>query len=124
MMPAIALGNAAAAVVAAPLVDVWVPGPGDLLPLVAMGVLVLPLAVGMVTSGPRYLPAPEVNLLSLIETVLGPLWVWWILCEAPSVQALAGAAIIVPTVLVHSVLAGRWLPTPPGLAEGEAPGLS
>jgi drug/metabolite transporter (DMT)-like permease len=117
MMPAIALGNAAAAAVAAPMVDGWIPGPGDLVPLVAMGVLVLPLAVGMVTSGPRYLPAPEVNLLSLIETVLGPLWVWWVLSEAPSVQALAGAAIIVPTLLVHSVLAGRRPPTPMGLAE-------
>jgi drug/metabolite transporter (DMT)-like permease len=114
MLPAIALGNAAAAVVAAPFTEAWIPPAGDLLPLMAMGVLVLPLAVGMVTAGPRYLPSPEVNLLSLIETVLGPLWVWSVVSEAPSVQALVGAAIIVPTLLVHSVLAGRRPTVPLG----------
>ena len=55
------------------------------------------------TLGPRYLAAPEVALILLLETVLGPVWVWLVIHEAPSPWALMGGAIVVITLFVHTL---------------------
>ena len=68
-----------------------------------MGAVVLPISFGLVTLGPRYLPAPEVGLILLLETVLGPFWVWLVLDEGVNAQVLTGGAIVVFALLVHSV---------------------
>jgi len=50
---------------------------------VLVGVLIVPVAFGLIATGPRYVPAPEVALLLLLQTVLGALWVWMAVGEAP-----------------------------------------
>ncbi|MFH1329616.1 MAG: hypothetical protein ABIJ48_02995 [Actinomycetota bacterium] len=113
MVPTVVLGNLIAASVVAIFVRCRVPAPGDKgLPAV-MGLGVLPAGVGLVTVGPRCLPAPEVNLLSLIETVLGPLGVWWALAEAPTVQARVAGSVTAPTLVTHPVWPGAPPPDPP-----------
>ncbi len=47
--------------------------------LLLLGIVVLPISFAMITLSPRYLQAPEVSLILLIETVLGPVWVWLVL---------------------------------------------
>jgi drug/metabolite transporter (DMT)-like permease len=79
---------------------------GDLRLLLIMGATIT-VAAALITLGPRYLPAAEVNLLALIEMMLGPLWVWWALGEVPTVQALISALVITPTLVAHSVLGLR-----------------
>ena len=64
--------------------------------------LVAPLALALTAIGPRYIPAPEVTLLILLEVVLGPFWVWLVLGEAPSDLALVGGAIILASVAFHA----------------------
>ena len=80
--------------------------------LLANGMVLQPLAIALVSLGPRYLPAPEVALITLLETILGPLIVWLVLAEDPGPYTLAGGAIIVTTLSVHSVRrlarAGNW----------------
>ena len=49
-----------------------------------LGLVILPVSSAMITLGPRYLPAPEVGLIMLLETLLGPLWVWLVIREVPS----------------------------------------
>lgn len=71
--------------------------------MLLLGALVLPVAFGCMAVGPRYLPAPEVGLLLLGETVLGPLWVWVALKERPGNATLAGGAIVVATLFLHSL---------------------
>jgi drug/metabolite transporter (DMT)-like permease len=71
--------------------------------ILLMGAVVLPISFGLVTLGPRYLPAPEVGLILLLETVLGPLWVWLVLDEGVSAQVLTGGAIVVFALLIHSI---------------------
>ena len=63
----------------------------------------LSLAAGfaMVTLAPTYIPAPEVSLYTLVETVLGPVWVYLGGYEAPSVFAIAGGAILLAALAVH-----------------------
>ena len=70
--------------------------------LLIMGLVVVPIASGLVSLGPRYISAPEVSLIFLLETALGPLWVWLVLNEAPPAMTFVGGAIVLTTLVVHS----------------------
>jgi drug/metabolite transporter (DMT)-like permease len=103
MVPATMLGGIGAAVVltlvgaAAPLS----PSGQDWLVLALLGFVVVPIAFGLITIGPRYITAPEVGLLMLLETILGPIWVWLALGERASDIALSGGALVIATLLVY-----------------------
>ena len=75
--------------------------------LLLLGLIVLPTAFGLMAVGPRYLPAPEVGLLLLGETVLGPLWVWLALEEQPGWATLLGGVVVVATLALHSLYRRR-----------------
>ncbi len=72
--------------------------------LALMGLLQMPLASVLLMTATRYLPAPEVSLFLLIETVLGPLWVWLALSEEPPGATLLGGSAILGAIAVHSWL--------------------
>jgi len=74
---------------------------------ILLGLLLTPLAYTLVTIGPRYLTSAEVSLTMLLETALGPLWVWLVLSEEPPFTALIGGAIIILAVVVASYSAFR-----------------
>jgi len=80
--------------------------------LALMAGVLLPLAFMLIQLGPRWISATEVGLLLLLEVVLGPLWVWWLLDEAPSRTVLLGGALILVTLLVHSLHGWRRRPPP------------
>lgn len=71
--------------------------------LVLNGAVVIPLAFFCLANGPKYLPGPEVAMFYLLETVLAPIWVWMIFAEVPSTASLIGGAIIIVTLIVHSL---------------------
>lgn len=75
----------------------------DLVWIPLLGLVVLPLAFGLMAVGPSYLPAAEVSLFLLAETALGPLWVWLVLGEVPAGLTLLGGAIVVGTLLLHTL---------------------
>lgn len=70
--------------------------------MVILGLFLTPIAFTLVTVGPRYISAAEVSLLMLLETVLGPLWVWLALSEAPGPAALVGGAVVILAVVVSA----------------------
>ncbi len=107
MIPAMALSGLLVGLVASPLAQPVELGQSQLIYLLIMGLFVVPVSFALITLGPRYLPAPEVSLLLLLETVLGPLWVWLVIGEAPGPLALAGGAVVVATLAAHSALALR-----------------
>ena len=76
--------------------------------LAAFGITQIGLGFVFLTIGARLLPAGDVALITLLEIVLGPLWVWGVLSERPSAATLLGGAI----VLGAAVLAGRADPAP------------
>ena len=102
MTPAAALGGLFAALLVLPVAAPLAVGPRDLVLLVLLGVLVLGVSFVLITLGTRHLPAPEVGLVMLLETALGPLLVWLVLGEVPSAATLAGAAVILGAVVGHS----------------------
>ena len=59
----------------------------------------------LVTLAPRYITAAEVNLFFLLETILGPLWVWLVIHEQPSMETIIGGIVIISTITAHSFLA-------------------
>jgi drug/metabolite transporter (DMT)-like permease len=79
----------------------------DVIYLALLGFLVLPLSFGLLVAAPRYLPAPEVNLIFLLEIVFGSYWVWLVLGEQPSPQAFIGGSIILITLVIHTYLGFR-----------------
>jgi drug/metabolite transporter (DMT)-like permease len=107
MTPAIAIGGAGAALAGlAASADLTI-GVGDLLLLALLGLVVLPLSLTLITRATHHLPAPEVSLIALLETVLGPVWVWLALGETPSPEVLAGGVLVVGAVMIHSALGLR-----------------
>ena len=100
-------GNLAAALVALPLASpLSVSGTGALWLVLAAGVM-LPVGIGLISTGPRYIPAAEVGLLLLLETLLGPLWVWLGTGETPTKAVLAAGAVIVAALAMNSALGLR-----------------
>ena len=75
--------------------------------LLLLGLVVLPVSFTLITLSPRYLQAPEVSLILLIETVLGPLWVWLALGEVPPTRTLMAGLLILGTLLIHTLLSLR-----------------
>ena len=58
----------------------------------------------LVTIAPRFITAAEVNLFFLLETIIGPIWVWLIIKEQPTTETILGGIVIILTIAVHSFL--------------------
>lgn len=78
-------------------------GGRDLALLFVFGSFQIGLGLMCLTLGARLAPAPEVALTTLLEVVLGPLWVWLALSEEPSRATLAGGAVVLVAVAVQAV---------------------
>ena len=76
----------------------------DLFIVPLMCILCVAIPFVLVTIAPRFIPAAEVNLFFILETIIGPVWVWVIINEQPSVETLQGGAIIITTIAIHSFL--------------------
>lgn len=72
--------------------------------LALMGLVQIPIASLLIFSASRHLPSPEVSLVLLIETVMGPVWVWWVLNEELPSRTLLGGALILGAIAVNSFL--------------------
>jgi len=107
MVPALVVSGLMTACVTLPLASPLAVSGADTGYLAILGLFVVPVSFGLVTVGPRYLPAPEVNLFMLIETVLGPVWVWAILSEAPTANAIAGGLVVLAALAAESAIALR-----------------
>ena len=67
------------------------------------GLIVIPLASALIALGPRYLPAPEVAMFFLLDTMLTPIWIWMIFGELPTPVSMFGGTIVIITLTAHSL---------------------
>ena len=72
--------------------------------LAISGLVQMPLALLLMTVGTRFLPAAEVSLFLLLETILAPIWVWMVIGEVPPEATLAGGVLILVTLILHTVV--------------------
>ena len=108
MIPAVAIGGVIYASIAMAIGGVPdTPNGMQMLWIVTMGFAVTVPGTALLALGPRYISSPEVGLLVLLETVLGPLWVWLVIHETPSAWTLVGGAVVVATLGFHSLLSLR-----------------
>ena len=73
--------------------------------LMIMGLYMLPIGTALMFIGPRYIPAAEVGLLLLLESIIGPVWVWMALGEVPGDRTLVGGAVVLCTLAINTLWA-------------------
>jgi len=104
LVPSAMLGKLMVALIAFLFVDQLQLTGNDIVIVPLMCVMCVAIPFVLVTLAPRYITAAEVNLFFLLETILGPLWVWFVIKEQPSFETILGGSIIVVTIAIHSIL--------------------
>ena len=104
LVPAAVVGKLFVATFALFFIESFILENKDLIIVPLMCILCVAIPFVLVTIAPRFIPAAEVNLFFLLETIIGPIWVWMIIKEQPSVETLYGGAVIIITIATHSFL--------------------
>ena len=105
LVPSAVVGKLVVALVALFFIDTFELKDNDIYIIPAMCILCVAIPFVLVTLAPRYITGAEVNLFFLMETVLGPIWVWMVVKEQPSMETIQGGVIIILTIAIHSFLA-------------------
>ena len=77
-------------------------GGGDVVWLAALGIGQIGLGLALLTVGARLIPAAQVGLITLLEIVLGPVWVWLALDERPTTLTLVGGTIVIVAIVIQT----------------------
>jgi len=75
--------------------------------LILMGFIILPSAFIALTIAPRYAPAHEVTLIFLLESILGTLWVWFVISEKPPLNTLIGGGMLLSSVFIFVLITAK-----------------
>ena len=104
LVPAAVVGKLFVAVFAMFFIESYALVDRDMYIVPLMCVMCVAIPFVMVTIAPRFIPAEEVNLFFLLETIIGPFWVWMVIKEQPSIETITGGAVIIFTLAVHSFI--------------------
>ena len=104
LVPAAVLGKLGTALFAFVFVSNFDLLNNDIIIVPVMCILCVAIPFVLVTIAPRFITAAEVNLFFLLEVILGPIWVWLVINEKPSVETLFGGILIIFTITIHSIL--------------------
>ena len=105
LVPSAVLGKLFVAIFAFFLVKNFELIGNDIIFVPLMCIMCVAIPFVLVTIAPRFITGAEVNLFFLLETILGPVWVWIVIKEQPSIETILGGSIIIMTIAVHSFLA-------------------
>ena len=104
LVPAAVVGKLFVAIFALFFIENFALENKDIIIVPLMCILCVAIPFVLVTIAPRFIPAAEVNLFFLLETIIGPIWVWLIIKEQPSIETLQGGIVIITTIAIHSFL--------------------
>ena len=104
LVPSAVIGKLCVAIFAFFFVDNFELIGNDIIFIPLMCVMCVAIPFVLVTIAPRFIPAAEVNLFFLLETIVGPIWVWLIIKEQPSIETLQGGLVIIITIAIHSFI--------------------
>ena len=104
LVPSAVIGKLCVAIFAFFFVDTFSLIGTDLIIVPLMCIMCVAIPFVLVTIAPRFIPAEEVNLFFLLETIVGPFWVWMVIEEQPSIETIQGGVVIILTIAVHSFL--------------------
>jgi drug/metabolite transporter (DMT)-like permease len=103
MTPAASLSAVIAAVVVLPMASPLAASPRDLALLAVFGAVQFGVGFLLFTAGARLIPVAQTSLIGMLETVLGPLWVWLVLGESAGVRTIVGGLVILAALALHTV---------------------
>ena len=104
LVPSAVVGKLLVATFALLFIESFVLLDRDLFIIPLMCIMCVAIPFVLITIAPRFIPAAEVNLFFLLESIIGPIWVWLIIKEQPSIETLQGGVIIIATIAIHSFL--------------------
>ena len=83
----------------------------DLFIILVMGAFGIGIGIAFVTWGASHVPAAEVSILVLIESVLGPIWPWLLLGETMTLSEIFGGALVLASVFVFALFSTQAKPS-------------
>ena len=104
LVPAAVVGKLIVALFALFFIESFTLTKSDQIIVPLMCIMCVAIPFVLVTIAPRFIPAAEVNLFFLLETIIGPFWVWMVIKEQPSLETIQGGSIIILTIAIHSYL--------------------
>lgn len=114
MMPAVVLGGVfsmlTAGIVSMVQAETLMVPLHDIAIAMGMGAVILAIGMALYTLGSRIIPAAELTLLSMVEVMLAPVWVWLLLGETASAGTFAGGAILLAAVAFNAMSGARRKP--------------
>lgn len=117
MMPAVVLGGVfsmiTAAIVSVAQAETLLVPLQDIVTAMGMGAVILAIGMALYTLGSRVIPAAELTLLSMLEVLLAPIWVWVFLDETASAGTFVGGAILLAAVAFNALSGARRKPLAP-----------
>ncbi|MGI9405925.1 MAG: DMT family transporter [Hyphomicrobiaceae bacterium] len=105
MLPATFLGGILAFGLAVYLAEGLVLSNNDVAVSLLLGTVQVGIGFICLTYAPRFILAAEVTLLTLLEPVLAPIWVWLVYNEVPSTATLYGGALVMACIVAFAVVA-------------------
>jgi drug/metabolite transporter (DMT)-like permease len=104
LVPAAVVGKMFVALFAMFFIESYALVEQDLIIVPLMCIMCVAIPFVLVTIAPRFIPAAEVNLFFLLETIIGPVWVWMVINEQPTIETIQGGLVIILTIAIHSFL--------------------
>ncbi len=77
-----------------------------------LGIFQIGLAFLLYSIAIKHVPAIEATLLSTLEPILNPLWVFLFIGEMPGNMALLGAIVVLAGVIMSAITSARTIPIP------------
>ena len=65
-------------------------------------ILTVGVSFVLISLAPQYISSPEIGIFFLLETAIGPIWVWYFINESPSLNTLIGGLFIISIIFLHS----------------------
>ena len=104
LVPAAVVGKLIVALFALFFIESFTLTKSDQIIVPLMCIMCVAIPFVLVTIAPRFIPAAEVNLFFLLETIVGPIWVWLVIQEQPSIETIQGGAVIITAIAIHSFI--------------------
>ena len=103
MLPAALVGGVFSMLVAAVAIDDFAISLADLGICLALGFFQMGLGIVLFIYGSKHVPAAELTLLTMLEVILSPIWVWFLFSEHPGYWTLIGGSVIMLGVVVQAI---------------------
>jgi drug/metabolite transporter (DMT)-like permease len=114
MVPAMLAACLINVVISLPVAKPWDVNRHDLIVLVLFGAAQLGVGLTIFAVAAPNAPSAQAALVSMLEPVAGPLWVWAFKNEYPGIAGFVGGGIVFAALAIHTIVVARSSASTPG----------